>query len=209
MDNIIIALRTSQMLRRWLEALDKALGGNELIYAFSPITMISPAGYLAVSYFRNRAMTEDIDAIIDPEYASDEELLRMMHTVMVEVGRDLNFGEHWINDSVALLLTQPARKSLFSDAEKQNIVLWSVGLGDKSPASLRQAPTSQNFTDTEDVMVILNTLINQNNGPLERDAIQRLNRNGLDIVIADRVLDQVAEVYGKRYGNSPFAKTKN
>lgn len=87
--------------------------------------MISPAGYLAVSYFRNRAMTEDIDAIIDPEYASDEELLRMMHTVMVEVGRDLNFGEHWINDSVALLLTQPARKSLFSDAEKQNIVLWS------------------------------------------------------------------------------------
>ncbi|EDN05208.1 predicted protein [Histoplasma mississippiense (nom. inval.)] len=113
-------------------------------------------------------MTEDIDAIIDPEYASDEELLRMMHTVMVEVGRDLNFGEHWINDSVALLLTQPARKSLFSDAEKQNIVLWS-----------------------------------------ERDAIQRLNRNGLDIVIADRVLDQVAEVYGKRYGNSPFAKTKN
>ncbi|EER36357.1 conserved hypothetical protein [Histoplasma capsulatum var. duboisii H88] len=199
-----------------LEALDKALGGNELIYAFSPITMISPGGYLAVSYFQNRAMTEDIDVIIDPEYASDEELLSLMHTVMAEVGRDLNFGEHWINDSVALFLTQPARKSLFSDAEKQNIVLWSgehlrvlaAPLEWGLETKLRRFSTKPHHhkiaTDTEDVVVILNTLINRNNGPLERDAIQRLNRNGFDIVIADRVLDQVAEVYGERYGNNPF-----
>ncbi|EEH03225.1 predicted protein [Histoplasma capsulatum G186AR] len=68
-------------------------------------------------------MTEDIDVIIDPEYASDEELFRMIHTVMVEVGRDLSFGEHWINDSVALFLTQPARKSIL--AMLRNKILFS------------------------------------------------------------------------------------
>lgn len=169
-----------------------------MIYAFSPITMFSPGGYLAVAYFQNRLTAEDIDVIIDPEYASDTELLDKVRTAMVKVGRDLGFGNKWRNDSVALFLTQPARKSLFDEAEKQNIVLQSGenlrmlaaplewGLETKL-RRLSTKPHHKKVTiDIEDVLVILNALIDQNNGPLERNTIQRLNRNGFDLAIADR-----------------------
>ncbi|OJD18334.1 hypothetical protein AJ78_01647 [Emergomyces pasteurianus Ep9510] len=183
-----------------LEALDKALGEDPMIYAFSPITMVSPGGYLAVSYFQNRSTTEDIDVIIDPD------------------GGDLGFGQDWINDTVTLFLTQPARKSLFNDAEQQNIVLWSgenlrvlgAPLEWGLETKLRRLSTKplhrKIITDTDDVQVLLNALINRNKGPLERNTVQRLNRNGFDVGIGDRVLDRVAEGYQERYGNSPFSE---
>lgn len=58
--------------------MDKALGEDEMIYAFSLIMMVSSGGFLAVSYFQNRLTTEDIDVIIDPEHASDKGLLDKM-----------------------------------------------------------------------------------------------------------------------------------
>ncbi|PGH05223.1 hypothetical protein GX51_03122 [Blastomyces parvus] len=199
-----------------LEALDKALGEDQMLYAFSPITMVSPGGYLAVSYFQNRSTTEDIDVIIDPEHASDKELLRKLRIAMVAVGRDLGFGKKWMNDSVALFVSQPARKSIFEDAEKQNIILWSSenlrilaapldwGLETKLRRLSTKPHHQKAVTDTDDVLVILNTLIDQNKGPLERDAVQRLNRNGFDVAISERVLDRIAEAYQQRYGSSPF-----
>ncbi|EEQ87576.1 hypothetical protein RJZ56_001386 [Blastomyces dermatitidis] len=199
-----------------LEALDKALGEDEMIYAFSPITMVSAGGYLAVSYFQNRSTTEDIDVIIDPEHASDKELLCKMRTAMVTVGRDLGFGKKWINDSVALFVSKSARNSIFEDAEKQNIVLWSgenlrilaAPLEWGLETKLRRLSTKphhlKSVTDTDDVLVILNSLIDRNKGLLERDAVRRLNRNGFDVAISYHVLDQIAEAYQQRYGNSPF-----
>ncbi|KAK2794382.1 hypothetical protein FQN52_008741 [Onygenales sp. PD_12] len=192
-------------MARGLEALDKALGEDEMIYAFSPITMVSPGGYVAVSYFQNRLTTEDIDVIIDPEYISDKELLDRLRIHMVNVGRNLGFGMKWINDAVALFLTESARKSLFDDAEKQDIILWSgenlrvlaAPLEWGLESKLRRLTTKPHHhkvvTDTEDVLVILNALIHQNKGPLQRDSIQKLNRNGFDIAIGYHVLDRIAE----------------
>ncbi|KAK2751415.1 hypothetical protein FQN55_000689 [Onygenales sp. PD_40] len=203
-------------MARGLEALDKALGEDEMIYAFSPITMVSPGGYVAVSYFQNRLTTEDIDVIIDPEYISDKELLDRLRIHMVNVGRNLGFGMKWINDAVALFLTESARKSLFDDAEKQDIILWSgenlrvlaAPLEWGLESKLRRLTTKPHHhkvvTDTEDVLVILNALIHQNKGPLQRDSIQKLNRNGFDVAIGYHVLDRIAEVYREQYGNNPF-----
>ncbi|OAX81083.1 hypothetical protein ACJ72_04576 [Emergomyces africanus] len=199
-----------------LDALDKALGEDKMIYAFSPITMVSPGGYLAVSYFQNRSTTEDIDVIIDPEHSSDRELLDKVRIIMMKVGRDLGFGSHWINDAVALFLTQPAPQSIFSEAKQQNIILWSGenlrvlaaplewGLETKLRRLSANPHHHKAITDTEDVLVLLNALIDQNKGPLERNAIQTMNRNGFDVGIGDRVLDRVAEAYQERYGNTPF-----
>ncbi|KAG5289256.1 hypothetical protein I7I48_08533 [Histoplasma ohiense] len=75
-----------------IETLDKFVTEDEMIYVFSPITMVSLGGYLAVSHFQNRSTAEDIDVIIDPEFASDKALHRRLQLAMVKVGRDLGFG---------------------------------------------------------------------------------------------------------------------
>ncbi|EDN07250.1 predicted protein [Histoplasma mississippiense (nom. inval.)] len=189
-----------------IETLDKFVTEDEMIYAFSPITMVSLGGYLAVSHFQNPSTTEDIDVIIDPE----------LQLAMVKVGRDLGFGEKWMNDSVALFVSKSACESIFEDAEKQNIILWSgenirilaAPLEWGLETKLRRLSTKPHhlkaITDVEDVLVILNTLIDQNEGPLERDTIRKLNRNGFDVAIAHSVLDRVAKTYQERYGNNPF-----
>ncbi|EGC46505.1 conserved hypothetical protein [Histoplasma capsulatum var. duboisii H88] len=184
-----VALDKAKM-SRGIETLDKFVTEDEMIYAFSPITMVSLGGYLAVSHFQNRSTTEDIDVIIDPEFASDKALHRRLQLAMV--------------------------KSIFEDAEKQNIILWSgenirilaAPLEWGLETKLRRLPTKPHhlkaITDVEDVLVILNTLIDQNEGPLERDTIRKLNRNGFDVAIAHSVLDRVAKAYQERYGNNPF-----
>ncbi|WEW60451.1 hypothetical protein PRK78_005937 [Emydomyces testavorans] len=199
-----------------LAALDIAMGENPMIYAFSPITMISPGGYLAVSYFQNRPSTEDIDVIIDPQHASDTEIAAAIRGVMRSVGRRLHFADKWINDDVALFLTPAARKTLFEDAEKQNIVLWNgqhlkvlaAPLEWGLETKLRRLTTKPNHpkttTDLSDILVILKFLAGRNGAPLKRDGIQALNRNGFDVAIKDHVLDMVATEYEAKYGTKAF-----
>ena len=192
------------------------MGKNDMIYAFSPVTVISPGGFLAVSYFGNRATTENIDIFIDPEYVNDEEIASEMRKVMVEVGEQLHFGRKWINDSVSLFLSQEARLSLFEDAVKQDIVLWNgpnlrvlaAPLEWGLETKLRRLSTKPNHikavTDVADILAILTSLLEKNNGPLKRDSVKALNRNGFDVAISEQALDRVAAAYLERYGREPF-----
>ncbi|KAK2813749.1 hypothetical protein FQN50_000147 [Emmonsiellopsis sp. PD_5] len=167
--------------------------------------MISPGGYIAVTYFENRTLTEDIDVIIDPDYAGERDLLNLLRTTMMDVGDHLGYGKKWINDSVALFLTTPSRRALFNDAKKQDIVLWSgenlrvlaAPLEWGLESKLRHLSTKPNhpkrLTDMSDVLVLLNALIKKNKGALNRDAVLGMNRNGFDLAIKEQILDQVAE----------------
>lgn len=135
---------------------------------------------------------------------------------MVKLRRDLSFGNRWINGSVTLFLTQSACNSLFNDAEKQNIILWpgenlrvlasitGMELEAEALVCLHQASSSEGNSLILKMSVILNALIDQNKGPLERDTIQRLNRNRFNVVIRDRVLSRVAKAHQERYGDNPF-----
>jgi hypothetical protein len=199
-----------------LSALDDAMGKNRMIYAFSPITVISPGGFLAVSYFGNRATTEDIDIFIDPEHVRDKEIVSEMRKVMVEVGEQLHFGRKWINDSVSVFLSPKARVSLFEDAVKQDIVLWNgpnlkvlaAPLEWGLETKLRRLTTKPNHikavTDVADILAILTFLTEKNDGPLKRDSVKALNRNGFDVAISEQALDRVAAAYRERYGKEPF-----
>ncbi|PGH29216.1 hypothetical protein GX50_08051 [[Emmonsia] crescens] len=203
-------------MERGLVALDEAMGKDLMIHAFSPITMISPGGYIAVTYFENRISTEDIDVIIDPDYAGERDLLNLLRTTMMDVGDYLGYGKKWINDSVALFLTTPSRRSLFDDAKKQDIVLWSGenlrvlaaplewGLESKLRRLSAKPNHPKRVTDMSDVLVLLNALINKNKGALNRDVVLGMNRNGFDLAIKEQVLDQVAEEYEGQYGEKPF-----
>ncbi|PGH14598.1 hypothetical protein AJ79_02933 [Helicocarpus griseus UAMH5409] len=203
-------------MEKGLAALDEAVGKIEMIYAFSPITLISPGGFLAVTHFQNRNLTEDIDVIIDPQYARDKDVSGPLRQAMAQVGADLGFGDKWINDSVDLFITPATRKSLFLDAEKQNIVLWdgehlrvlAAPLEWGLETKLRRLSTKpghpKRVTDIDDILVILNTLTDRNKGALKRDLVRGLNRNGFDVSIKDQVLDVIAEAYEGRYGEKPF-----
>ncbi|EEP82028.1 predicted protein [Uncinocarpus reesii 1704] len=164
-------------MEKGLAALDAAMGEDALIYAFSPITIISPGGYVAVTFFQNRASTEDIDFFIDPEYARDQDILGAIRKAMRQIGRSLDLGESWINDAVSLFLTLDARRSLFEDAQKQNIVLWE-GANLKVLAAplewgletkLRRLSTKPNHpktnTDMSDILVILKFLKDRDGAP--------------------------------------------
>jgi hypothetical protein len=187
-----------------------------MIFAFSPITVISPGGFLAVTYFGNRTTTEDIDIIVDPEYASDKEIMSEIRRTMTEVGKELGFGGDWINDHVALFLKPESRESLFKDAVLQNIVLWKGnnlqvlaaplewGLESKLRRLSTHPEHPKAVTDIADILEILNRLIDGNKGPLPRNAVQDLNRNGFDIRIKDQALDRVATAYRARYGKEAF-----
>ncbi|EEH36248.2 hypothetical protein PAAG_00571 [Paracoccidioides lutzii Pb01] len=77
-----------------LAAFDEASGENEMIYAFSSITLISPGGFIAVSYFQNRSLTEDIDIIIDPEHVKDREIIGLLRSLMVQQKHCPLSGKH-------------------------------------------------------------------------------------------------------------------
>ncbi|EZF11585.1 hypothetical protein H112_07390 [Trichophyton rubrum D6] len=100
------------------------MGENEMIYAFSPITVISPGGFLAVSYLKSRETTEDIDIIIDPQWTGDKDIILALRELFSSVGKKLGLDRKWVNDDVSLFLTQKAREQIFDAAGNQNIVLY-------------------------------------------------------------------------------------
>jgi hypothetical protein len=192
------------------------MGKNLMIYAFSPITMVSPGGFLAVTYFENRASTEDIDIIIDPEHANDKDIAGAIYQVVADVGAKLGFGEGWISDHVALFLKAESRQSIFDEAERQNIVLWK-GENLRILAApfewcletkLRRLSTKPNhpkaLTDVSDVLEILSRMMDHKQEPLRREVVQALNRNGFDAPINDQALDRVAAAYRERYAQEVF-----
>ncbi|KJF61277.1 uncharacterized protein CIMG_12534 [Coccidioides immitis RS] len=203
-------------LNQGLAALDAAMGQEPMIYAFSPITMISPGGYPAVAYFQNRSSTEDVDVIIDPEHAVDKDVATAIRNTMKQVGEDLLFGRKWINEDVSMFLTPQARQSLFQDATKQNIVLWdgphlrvlAAPLEWGLETKLRRLSTTPNHpkvvSDMNDIVVILKFLIDRNGAPLKQNTIQSLNRNGFDVAIKDDVIKKAAAEYQAQYGTQPF-----
>ncbi|KAK2770190.1 hypothetical protein FQN53_005700 [Emmonsiellopsis sp. PD_33] len=203
-------------LKDGLAALDAAMGADEWIYAFTPITMVSPGGFLAVSFFENRIATEDIDVIINPEHASDKDLMEPLHRIMGQVGYDLGYGTDWINDHVATFLTAETRKTLCKEAEQQNIILWdgpnlkvlAAPLEWGLESKLRRLTTKplhpKAYTDVNDAVVILKHLIDRNKGPLKRNEVLAMNKNGFDFALKDHALDRVATEYRTQHGIEPF-----
>ncbi|KAF3480027.1 uncharacterized protein GIQ15_07003 [Arthroderma uncinatum] len=207
---------TAEEMRKGLSELDDAMGENEMIYAFSPITVISPGGFLAVSYLKNRSTTEDIDIIIDPQWTGDQDIIPALRDLFTTVGDKLELGEKWLNDDVSLFLTQTAREQLFQAATEQNIVLYEgtnlIVLGAPLEwgleSKLRRVHTKPDHpkvpTDMQDILAILKLLRDRKGGPLDRRAIRESNVNGFDQLPSEQTIDRVAEAYRKQYNEEPF-----
>ncbi|EFE37768.1 hypothetical protein TRV_07567 [Trichophyton verrucosum HKI 0517] len=207
---------TIEEMQKGLVELDRAMGENEMIYAFSPITVISPGGFLAVSYLKSRETTEDIDIIIDPQWTGDKDIIPALRELFSSVGKKLGLNRKWLNDDVSLFLTQKAREQIFNAAGNQNIILYEGpnlrvlgaplewGLESKLRRINSKPDHPKVPTDIQDILIILKLLIERNNGPLNRRQVRERNTNGFDILPSEETLDLVANAYQNKYGEYPF-----
>ena len=148
-----------------------------MVVAFAPITMVAAGGgVLAVMHLNSRAATGDLDFLLDPEWAFDDDIRSPLNEAIQKVARNLVFNKQWANEDMAVLVTSSARRLLFTEAEKQNVVLF----------------------DGKNIRVLA--------APIEwaLERIRKLNANGFDIVPDDTAMERVAEEYRKRYGEDIF-----
>lgn len=84
---------TKKYLREALTALDREMGKDPWLIAFAPIRLVSTGGFPAVSYYKNRESTEDVDYIIQPDLAGDKERLDAFKQAILSVADEDIFTE--------------------------------------------------------------------------------------------------------------------
>ncbi|CAC9887078.1 hypothetical protein D6D02_07018 [Aureobasidium pullulans] len=194
------------------EVLDAEMGKSKNLRKMSPLRMISAGGFVAVSVFGNRSSTEDIDYILDPELKDLPKAEKKLSIAIEEAADQLRIGKNWINDSMAVFTVGENRKTLFRQSIQQNEILfqgkhiiiyavkWQWALtrklirlgsnvkGDRDPD-----------IDLSDSVALARRIVQQNGAPLKRDVIKGWTEN-IYTPIEDKVLDQVAAEYVRKYG---------
>ncbi|KAI2069825.1 hypothetical protein LOZ37_005200 [Ophidiomyces ophidiicola] len=195
-----------------LEKLDVEMGKDPILAAFAPIQLIAAGGFVAVWYLKSRASTDDLDYLLEPEWAYDEDIKRPLRRAMVTVARALRLHRHWINEDMALFVTRRAREQLFRRADEQDIVLWrgnylcvkAVPMEWALESKLRRIHHADRGHDLEDAVAILKHLRDRHGGPLDKKYIAGMNLNTFDVLPDDTTMSRVDAEYRKAYGEAIF-----
>ncbi|PGG95143.1 hypothetical protein AJ79_10231 [Helicocarpus griseus UAMH5409] len=154
--------------------------------------MITAGGFLAVNYLKNRNATGDLDYLLAPEWAADEEIKAPLREAIENVAKDLTFNEKCANDDMSVFVTSKALKVLFQKAEEQDIVLFSGECFRVLAAPIEWA-LERKLRRLE-----------RDNGPLNEEYIRQLNVNGFDVVPDKKTMDMVATAYRAQYNEEIF-----
>ncbi|RAK77238.1 uncharacterized protein BO72DRAFT_107781 [Aspergillus fijiensis CBS 313.89] len=199
-----------------LTALDREVGSDEFIVAFAPIRPIAAGGFLAVTYLRSRESTGDIDYLRDLEFAGDQHIQVPLQKAIRSVARQKGFTNKWINEDMAIFVTKKARQTLFEEAEKQNIVLFSgenlevlaAPLEWALERKLRRIHAADRGRkaecDMEDALALLKALKLRNKGPLDQESVRRMNMNGFDVLPSYETMQRVSREYQQKYNEDIF-----
>ncbi|EPS32313.1 hypothetical protein PDE_07273 [Penicillium oxalicum 114-2] len=202
--------------KQGLAVLDNEMGKDDWLVAFAPITLISTGGFLATNFFRNRESTGDIDYLLDPQWAHDNEIKKPLQNAITRAARRLGFIDDWVNEELAFFVPDQFRQLLFEKAEEQNIVLWegrylrvlAVPLEWALERKLRRIHHSKRHakrgSDIADVLAILHHLRRQNGGPLNREYIRTLNICSFETAPDDATMVEIATAYRQQYDNDVF-----
>ena len=79
--------------------------------AFAPIRMIVAGGFFSVMYLKNRKTTTDMDFLLDPEWANDEDIKVPLQKSIREVANEAHYMEDWANEDVGVFVTEKTRRS--------------------------------------------------------------------------------------------------
>lgn len=199
-----------------LKSLDDEMGQDEWLIAFAPITLLSAGGFLAVSFFRNRESTGDLDYLIEPQWAHDNDIKEPLRKAMQRAAINMGFIQDWANDEMAFFVSDQSRQLLFEEAEKQNIVLWdgsnlrvlAVPLEWALERKLRRIHNKMQKTkresDINDAIAILRFMRERNGGPLNKEHVRTLNICSKEPPPDHRTMDEVATAYRRKYDEEPF-----
>jgi hypothetical protein len=192
------------------------MGKDDWLIAFAPITLISTGGFLATNYFHNRDSTGDLDYLLEPQWASDNDVKRPLQNAMIRTANQLGFTEDWVNDDMAFFIPEQSRQDLFEMAEEQNIILWegthlrvlAVPLEYALERKLRRIHNSRRHvkrgSDIVDVVAILKHLRTQNEGPLGREHIRTLNICSFEMPPDSTTMNEIASAYRQEHGEEAF-----
>ncbi|EIM79652.1 uncharacterized protein STEHIDRAFT_163475 [Stereum hirsutum FP-91666 SS1] len=118
-------------MEQWKEALDtlSSLLSDEN-FTSAPIEYVSAGGYLAVTYFKNRETTDDID-VVRVNYGSDwdDHKRSIFYDCVRTVASVRNLGSDWF--SMSLGITAPdgtLRDEWIAITKRQNIILYESAM---------------------------------------------------------------------------------
>ncbi|WEW59073.1 hypothetical protein PRK78_004542 [Emydomyces testavorans] len=199
-----------------LEKLDMEMGKDPILSAFAPIKLITAGGFVAVSYLKSRESTDDIDYLLDPEWAQDEDIKQPLRTAMEKVAHLLHLNKNWINEDMALFVTRRSREYLFRRAEEQNIILWQ-GTNlcimaapmewalERKLRRIHHADRGRKTShDMQDALAMLKHLRDKNGGPLDRNDIASMNLNTFEVLPDETTMNRVDAEYQKRFNETIF-----
>ncbi|RDW76832.1 uncharacterized protein DSM5745_06824 [Aspergillus mulundensis] len=197
-------------------ALDKEMGTDPWLVAFAPIRIVSAGGFLAVSYLKNRDATGDLDYLMDPEFARDEDVQKPFQDAILSVAAKLQFVDDWVNEAMAIFVTKRTREIVFEGAAKQGITLFkgenlevlAAPLEWALERKLRRIHAGDRGRkaelDMSDAIAMLKKLRERNNGPLDLEVIRTMNLNGFDVLPDHGTMQRVAEAYCQQYNEDIF-----
>ncbi|KAI9372142.1 hypothetical protein BJX61DRAFT_459411 [Aspergillus egyptiacus] len=200
-----------------LQALDEELGKFEFIVAFAPIKVITAGGFLSVNHLKNRETTKDLNYLLDPEWATDEDIKKPLEQAISRVSKRLQISEQWANEDMALYVTKETRVHLFRKAQKQNIILfrgdhltilaapikwalkrkirWMFGPGRDRNVEM----------DMSDLLAMLKWIRDRKGGPLPHEHLRTQSYNSFDVVPDTAGMEQIAAAYREKYKDEIFA----
>ncbi|RDL35155.1 Uncharacterized protein BP5553_07086 [Venustampulla echinocandica] len=201
-----------------LKRLDHEMGDNDFLATFAPIDVVTVGGYLAVTYFKNREATGDLDYMIDPQWAQDDEIKFPRKFAIKSVAKKEKFEFDWMNDGLEIWTTPAASKTIFERAYEQNILLfdgqsirvWAAPLEWALERKLRRTAYSERGSktvDMEDALALFKHFRDANGGPLDMESFRNLNLNGFDLVPEHNHMEKVAARYQDMYKEELFTSS--
>ncbi len=204
------------VIRAALERLDHEMGKDDFLAAFAPINVISAGGFLAVKFFKNRDATGDLDYMIEPQWAKDDEIEFPLKRAIESVAKKERFEDDWMNNDLEIWATGKTRDALFEQAYKQNIVLfkgkalqiWAVPFEWALERKLRRIAYSDRGgkkVDMEDAVALFKYFRDASKKPLDMEYFRNLNMNGFDRVPERHHMELVAANYQEKYNEDLFS----
>lgn len=196
--------------------MDAKLGEIPVIIAFAPINLMAVGGFFALTYLKNRTATEDMDYLLDPEWANDEDIKGPLRDTIKAVARMHEYMPDWANEDAGLFVTKRAREILMEKAIKQDIVLWAGKnirvlaapvewvLETKLRRIYNGVRGRKSETDLSDALAILKSLRDKKAGKLDMEYFRTLNTNGFDPVPDIGTMRRVAAAYKEKYNEEAF-----
>lgn len=75
---------------------------KDFLVTFAPINIVTSGGFLAVTHFKSRTATADLDYMIELQWAQDEEIKTPFKEEINYVAEDEIFEEDWMNDELEI-----------------------------------------------------------------------------------------------------------